>query len=464
MAGNHTTKKSIVIGSLGAAGLMLAGIATAGMANAHGYVSGPYSRSQACKLGLNSNCGSIIYEPQSLEGLKGFPAGGPADGQIASAGGLFGGKLDEQSPTRWYKNNITTGPQTFSWTFTAPHRTSKWHYYITKQGWDQNAPLSRSQLEEIAVVNHDGSAASNNPAHVVNIPADRSGYHVVLAVWDVADTVNAFYNAIDVNITGSGAPDTTAPSTPAGLTTTSVGTTSVGLRWRTATDNVGVVRYEVLRNGVRVSTPTGTSFTDTGLDPATPYRYEVRALDAAGNASPLSSPLTVNTASAPAVDTQAPTAPRNLHSMGETTSSISLMWGAATDNVAVAQYRIFRNGVEVARVSGTTHKDTGLAAGTTYSYQVRAVDAAGNVSPASNTLTVATKAAATPTPSPTPTPTPTTPPVTPPVSGASEWNSRAAYVKGDRVTYQGATYVCIQNYQGWGDPNWILAPSLWTKI
>ena len=47
---------------------------------------------------------------------------------------------------------------------------------------------------------HDGSAASNHLTHKINVPTDRSGYHVILAVWDVADTANAFYNVIDVNL------------------------------------------------------------------------------------------------------------------------------------------------------------------------------------------------------------------------------------------------------------------------
>ena len=187
-----------------AAVLLGAGVITSAPASAHGYVEGPVSRTAACNLGLNTGCGSLVYEPQSLEGPKGFPAGGPADGQIASAGGLFGGLLDQQSSDRWYKNDITTGPLLIDWKYTAPHSTAKWHYYMTKQGWDPNAPLDRGDLELITEVQHDGSKAITNPDHTINIPADRSGYHVILAVWDVADTVNAFYNVIDVNVVGEG--------------------------------------------------------------------------------------------------------------------------------------------------------------------------------------------------------------------------------------------------------------------
>ncbi len=57
-------------------------MALANPVQAHGYVSGPYSRAAACKMGLNTNCGGIVYEPQSLEAPKGFPVTGPADGVV----------------------------------------------------------------------------------------------------------------------------------------------------------------------------------------------------------------------------------------------------------------------------------------------------------------------------------------------------------------------------------------------
>ena len=190
---------SAVIGSFALAPLIMAS-----PASAHGYVFGPESRAYLCKTGANSNCGGVVYEPQSLEGAKGFPNGGPADGQIASAGGLFGGLLDQQSDTRWAKTEISTGPLLMDWTYTAPHSTDKWHYYMTKPGWDPNNQLDRADLELLATVDHDGSKANTNPDHVIDVPQNRSGYHIILAVWDVADTVNAFYDVIDVVVTDNG--------------------------------------------------------------------------------------------------------------------------------------------------------------------------------------------------------------------------------------------------------------------
>jgi chitinase len=63
---------------------------------------------------------------------------------------------------------------------------------------------------------------------------------------------------------------------------------------------------------------------------------------------------------------------------------VTLTWGGATDNVGVAGYRVFRNGVQIVQVSALSFRD---APGTgTFSYTVKAVDAAGNVGPASNTV------------------------------------------------------------------------------
>lgn len=91
-------------------------------------------------------------------------------------------------------------------------------------------------------------------------------------------------------------------------------------------------------------------------------------------------------------DTTAPSAPGALSAAASTPGSIQLTWTAATDNIGVTGYVLFRNGAEVTSVSGSTlsYKDLGLAASTLYTYTVRARDAAGNVGPASNTASATT--------------------------------------------------------------------------
>jgi chitodextrinase len=79
-------------------------------------------------------------------------------------------------------------------------------------------------------------------------------------------------------------------------------------------------------------------------------------------------------------DTQAPTTPTGLTATVVSANQINLSWTAASDNIGVAGYRIIRNGILTGAVSGTAYSDTGLAANTTYTYQVLAYDAAGNTS------------------------------------------------------------------------------------
>lgn len=89
-------------------------------------------------------------------------------------------------------------------------------------------------------------------------------------------------------------------------------------------------------------------------------------------------------------DSQAPSAPGSLRSTGKTSSSVSLAWNASSDNVGVTAYDIYSGPNQVLSVSGTGATVSGLAAGTSYSFTVKARDAAGNISAASNTVSVTT--------------------------------------------------------------------------
>jgi hypothetical protein len=74
-------------------------------------------------------------------------------------------------------------------------------------------------------------------------------------------------------------------------------------------------------------------------------------------------------------------------------TQLTLSWSAATDDRGVASYRVVRNGTELpAVITGLSYTDTGLTASTPYTYTVRAVDAAGNVGPDSNSTIVTTAA------------------------------------------------------------------------
>ncbi|WP_065187889.1 N-acetylglucosamine-binding protein GbpA [Shewanella woodyi] len=206
MRHQKSINQSISLSLLASAGLLLSSGALA-----HGYVKSPESRAYACNQGGNVNCGAVQWEPQSVEGPSGFPELGPVDGKLASAGQGAFTPLDEQSSTRWSRSDISAGWNEFSWQFTANHVTRNWRYYLTEQNWDPNKPLSRSSfdLTPFCVIEGDMVQPPKFVTHECNVPARASGYQVILALWEVGDTANSFYNVIDVNFNdGSTTPDT----------------------------------------------------------------------------------------------------------------------------------------------------------------------------------------------------------------------------------------------------------------
>lgn len=195
--------------------LALATLTVASSALAHGYVESPASRAYMCKLGKNIDCGTVQYEPQSVERTSGFPEGAlPPDGQLASAGISQYSQLDKQSLNTWTKTPITAGKNTFTWYHTAPHKTVNWRWYITKQDWNPNKPLTRDQFEStpFCTVNGNSQAPAQRQEMNCNVP-QRTGYQVIYAVWEIADTTNSFYQAIDVDFGNGG--NVTPDETPA---------------------------------------------------------------------------------------------------------------------------------------------------------------------------------------------------------------------------------------------------------
>ncbi|MDQ0585269.1 discoidin domain-containing protein [Streptomyces rishiriensis] len=189
-----------------------------------------------------------------------------------------------------------------------------------------------------------------------------------------------------LEVYGPATGDTQAPTAPTNLAFTEPSAGQIRLAWNASTDNTAVTGYDVYADNTLLTSVAGnvTTYTDTRPASAT-VSYFVRAKDAAGNVSGNSDTVVRRGATG---DTQAPTAPANLAFTEPSAGQIRLAWNASTDNTAVTGYDVYANNSLLATVAGnvTTYTDNRPATATV-SYAVRAKDAAGNVSGASNTVT-----------------------------------------------------------------------------
>jgi hypothetical protein len=178
--------------------------------------------------------------------------------------------------------------------------------------------------------------------------------------------------------------DSTPPTKPV-VSVTDVGPTHVSLAWSSVEDGPNVW-FSVTMNGNTVmSGQRDTSGTFGPLQPQTTYTFTVQASDFGGNVSPVSDPITVTTEASDPSDTTPPTTPGNLtdNGMSFQDGETWLFWQQSTDNVdpqPVIRYDIYVNGVLDHSLIGA---DRTILYGNPFvfnTYQVIAVDSAGNQS------------------------------------------------------------------------------------
>jgi predicted carbohydrate-binding protein with CBM5 and CBM33 domain len=168
------SKRRILTIAAAAAMAPLFTLALPGTASAHGYINSPPSRQAQCAQGIVA-CGDIKYEPQSVEGPKGLTS--------CSGGNSRFAELDDDS--KGWRVTTVGRTVTFTWTMTALHRTSNWEYYIgsTRVGF-----VDGGNQQPPATVSHTVDFGS------------ITGKQKLLAVWNIADTSNAFYSCVDLQI------------------------------------------------------------------------------------------------------------------------------------------------------------------------------------------------------------------------------------------------------------------------
>jgi chitodextrinase len=218
----------------------------------------------------------------------------------------------------------------------------------------------------------------------------NKSYLLTAKAYDAAGNIGT--DSYQVTVQNS---DQQAPSVPGNVKAVAAAYNKINVSWTASSDNIAVKSYLLFRNGTPVAEVTTPSYADNTVQASTTYNYQVQAKDTAGNTSALSQSATVTTPSV--ADTTPPSTPQKLTAKVISSSQINLKWQASTDSIGVKSYEVYRattggSTVKIADVTGTTFGDSSLTPNTNYTYSVKARDAAGNVSQASNDATAKTSA------------------------------------------------------------------------
>ncbi|MGB8592208.1 MAG: galactose oxidase-like domain-containing protein, partial [Candidatus Acidiferrales bacterium] len=257
-----------------------------------------------------------------------FPGGSPASSTLADPGNVTystagtyvasltvtdnDGLTDPSPETR----TITVGPDftvsstPASQTVAAGNATTYTVTVSAGTGFTGSVSFGVSGLPANATATFNPTSVTTSGSSTLSISTTTSvasgTYSLV-----IAGTSGGLTNISAATLIVNGSTDTQPPTAPTNLTATAASSTQINLTWTASTDNVGVTGYEVQRcegagctNFAQIATPTGTTYTDTGLLASTSYSYRVLATDAAGNLSAFSntaSATTLSASSAPAI-------------------------------------------------------------------------------------------------------------------------------------------------------------------
>ncbi|MEV4388361.1 PQQ-dependent sugar dehydrogenase [Micromonospora sp. NPDC049580] len=236
-------------------------------------------------------------------------------------------------------------------------------------------------------INADGSIVGVQSGLCLDVTGGGTANGTTVGLWTCNGQANQRWTS------SLGSTDSQPPTPPGNPRVSGLTCNSVTFAWNASTDNVAVAFYDIYHDGqLMTSVSGGTLSASLTVVPGASWGLYVNARDAAGNVSQASATVTITPPPCQA-DTVPPSTPTQLTGTASGTT-VTLRWAASSDNVGVRAYDVYRGGVKIGTVTGappaTTFTDSGLAANTTYQYQVLARDGQDNASARSASVSVST--------------------------------------------------------------------------
>lgn len=200
----------------------------------------------------------------------------------------------------------------------------------------------------VAGMSHAWPAGPGATQYIAYVDSTRVNYPVYISDW-------FFKNNLRVVIIAS----------PTGVSVGGATNSSLTVSWSAVS---GAASYNVYRDGVKVGSATGTSYTDSGLNAGSSYNYTVTAVANGSESAKSASAQGTTTGTPPVLG-----APGGLAGSSPATGTVALTWNTVS---GAKSYNVYRNGAKVGAPTTNGYTDAGLAAGS-YSYTVSTVNSAG---------------------------------------------------------------------------------------
>lgn len=275
---------------------------------------------------------------------------------------------------------------------------SEFNNWSIPEGGDKNTTLTKENIPPLDLTlliseaeNSGGDSRYVNATDIEYAGEKKYSNVVNKGINPVAVNILSPYRVVHFIVYTGEPSDTIKPTSPTNLTLLNVSNTTAAYSWTASSDNVGVYKYVIYKNGQPLEEVSGNvlSYTANNLSPATEYEFTVAAKDAAGNVSLPSQPLIITTTNV------SPLIPANFNGYSQGANQLYLFWDIPADP-GIISYDIWRRvfGGTSYSINTTTrnqpnYTDIG-AFDTIYFYKVRSLHISGNYSDFTDELTLQT--------------------------------------------------------------------------